>query len=317
MLNIDNLGASRMNTDVTATNDVPEVYVIGSPKCGTTTVTGWLEQHPEVYFSPVKEPHYFNSDMLSKRGRSKDEYLDLFSEARPDQIRAEGSVWYLYSEAAVPNILAENPEAKFIVCVRNPVDMFISLHAQLLFNGSENETCPQRAWTLQDSRLQGNSIPPHNDDPSILQYRDTCKAGKLIERLLSMAPENQVKVVFLEDMKENPERMWFEICDFIGLERIPPVSYAANNVAATRKWPLLAKAVKFATVYRKKMGIPVPSKRLRKFLRQRLTDLDHANRKVGSREPLDASFRGELVSFFSDDVGLLENVTSRNLSHWK
>ncbi len=86
----------------------------------------WLEQHPDVFWSVPKEPFYWASDFPAQRAlygfdtRAAYETLYASSESRAAAYRGDGSTTYLYSATAVPAILAEVPEAKFIVCVRDP-----------------------------------------------------------------------------------------------------------------------------------------------------------------------------------------------------
>ena len=129
----------------------PNLFIIGAPKCGTTAKAHYLSEHPDVFMCPEKEPHYFNTDLNYKRGKSDDleEYLNLFSGATEEKIVGEASVWYLYSKEAVRNILEFNPNAKFIIMVRNPIKMAPSLHQQLFYNGRETEKDFNKAWCLQ------------------------------------------------------------------------------------------------------------------------------------------------------------------------
>lgn len=81
----------------------PELYIIGAPKCGSTALARYLSEHPNISFSKPKEPHLFATDLPKQRlVDTAPEYLELFppSKAKPT-IRAEGSVWYLYSREAV------------------------------------------------------------------------------------------------------------------------------------------------------------------------------------------------------------------------
>ena len=43
------------------------LYLIGAPKCGTTTVAGWLGSHRDVYWSTPKEPYYWADDFPGQR----------------------------------------------------------------------------------------------------------------------------------------------------------------------------------------------------------------------------------------------------------
>src|SRR6476620_1237476 len=123
----------------------PNLFILGAPKCGTTSMAYYLSQHPEIFVSPYKEPHYFNLDSEYRFTFSEKQYLENFKNATSfHKYLVDASVWYLYSKVAVDEILKYNPESKFIVMLRNPVDMFYSLHQQLLFSGIENINSPQK-----------------------------------------------------------------------------------------------------------------------------------------------------------------------------
>ena len=83
----------------------PNFFILGAPKCGTTSLASWLSEHSDVFMSPIKEPHHFCSDFGYKEYRSHQRYLSLFRKAN-EQHRAigEASATYLYSKVAVKNI---------------------------------------------------------------------------------------------------------------------------------------------------------------------------------------------------------------------
>lgn len=94
----------------------PNFFIIGAPKCGTTSLAHWLAQHPEVFMSPVKEPHYFSTDFPLTSWRDPDDYHSLFEGADTHhKAVGEASVWYLRSREAVPQIEAHYPGARYIV----------------------------------------------------------------------------------------------------------------------------------------------------------------------------------------------------------
>lgn len=162
----------------------PNFFIVGAPKCGTTSLANWLREHPRVYFSPNKEPHYF-----SERGRqlvpTKQGYDQLFSDVGPEHIAiGEGSTGYLYSEIALPRIAAEYPEAKFIVCLRNPVEMAPSLHSERLSGGLETIREFEQAWKMDPERRAGRHVPvAARWQHKCLVYRDQCRLGEQVERL--------------------------------------------------------------------------------------------------------------------------------------
>src|SRR5690625_5018834 len=136
------------------------LFILGAPKCGTTSLYTYLNSHPEIFMSPIKEPHYFNTDSGERGITDKIEYEKLFCQSIEQQkYRGEASTWYLYSNIAVTSILKYNPNARFIVMIRNPCEMAPSLHKQLQLNRRETITDFREAWHLQDQRRTGLNIP--------------------------------------------------------------------------------------------------------------------------------------------------------------
>ncbi|MEC9341081.1 MAG: sulfotransferase [Pseudomonadota bacterium] len=172
---------------------LPNFFIVGAPKCGTTSLAGWLAQHPNILMSSAKEPHYYNTDFGNRHTHSPAEYSRFFKHppAVCDAV-GEASVWYLYSHAAVPNILVDVPAAKFIVMLRNPVEMAPSLHEQQLVNGTEDVADFAAAWRLQTEREAGRSIPRLCEEPKLLLYGPACRLGEQLQRLYCVAGQEQV-----------------------------------------------------------------------------------------------------------------------------
>src|SRR5216683_1662449 len=156
----------------------PNFFIVGGPKCGTTSLANYLREHPRIFFPAAKEPHFFNTDMTFRNVRSEAQYEACFRDAGQQHAAiGEGSVFYLYSDVAIPNIIAEIPDARFIAMVRNPLEMASSLHTQLRYNGDENVADFGAAWRLQPERAAGNALPRFCRDASILLYGKVCSLG--------------------------------------------------------------------------------------------------------------------------------------------
>src|SRR5580658_7439936 len=107
----------------------PDFVLVGAPKCGTTAIHTTLQQHPQLFLSGIKEPHYFAYDFPRRREvETIEDYDHLFACAQPAQLRGEASAHYLSSKEATAAILQRRADAKFIALVRNPVNMFVSWH---------------------------------------------------------------------------------------------------------------------------------------------------------------------------------------------
>ena len=270
--------------------------------------------------SPLKEPHFFNTDHPNHRITSEwDDYLQLFADARPEQRwLGEGSVWYLYSHAAIPAIHACNPQARLIVFLRNPVEMVHSLHAQLIHSTDEDVFDFDKAWALQDARRQGRSLPRNCRTPEHLQYRDVCSLGAQLERLYTVFPREQVKLVFLDDVKADVRQVYLDVLEFLGLPDDGRRDFPVVNANKHRRFFWFAERLKNPTpTMRKiwKIGKPILG-RHEGIAHKMLVKLDELTTRVAPRTHVSAATRHMLEHAFADDIALLERLTGRDLSHW-
>src|SRR2546429_216975 len=112
---------------------IPTFFIVGAPRCGTSSLASYLDAHPRIFMSKPKEPHHFGRD-LEIRVRpyaSRESYLRLFEGVDADHA-GDASVLYLYSSTAPDEILALNPDARIIIMLRDPLEMIPSLHTRNL-----------------------------------------------------------------------------------------------------------------------------------------------------------------------------------------
>ena len=191
--------------------------IIGAPKCGTTSIAYYLSHHPAVDFSSIKEPFYYNTRTPAFNGvRDSEVYYSLFK--NDGRLRGEGTTWYLYSNEAVSNILRENAEAKFIICLRNPVDAVVSWHAHMRLVGAEAEKDLSNAWDLTDIRLSRPTHIPVYGDVCMLDYKNLYNYGDQLEKLLSICRQDQVHIIKFDYLCNSPSLVYEETLDFLGLQ---------------------------------------------------------------------------------------------------
>lgn len=287
----------------------PNFFIIGAPKCGTTSLAAWLAEHPDIYFSPTKEPHFFNTD--HKRFLNSLQCYERLFEGATDRHRAvgEASVWYLYSSAAVANIMAYNPDARFIVMFRNPVEMAPSLHEELVFTGREDVNDFATAWSLQEARREGKLLPRVVWEPKYLQYGDLCSFGVQVERLFKLVPRERVKVVLLEDITNDAAATYRSVLQFLGVNDDHRGDFKAHNQAKSRRWPILNKMAWAAIAVKKALGIEGGL--------GLWSHIDALNRVDRPRAPISPDMRQLLQNFFRSDIERLERLIGRDLSHWR
>lgn len=295
---------------------MPNFFIIGAPKCGTTSLAAWLAQHPNVYISPIKEPWYFSRDIKKQSIRSWEEYLRLFEPARLEHTAVgEASTSYLFSKVAVPSIERVFPGARYIVMVRNPIDMAYSLHEEQLRVFYENVTDFVQAWYMAPHRRLGRQVPSSCPDPVLLDYPVWCRLGEQLERLYSIVPRDRVLVVVLDDVKANPRREYLRVLEFLGVPDDGRQAFPVHNPA--REWRVrwFGKALRSLgrrVAWAKHIAGVLPRRSL--GIMRRLEEIGTRRRP---RPPLPPEFRGELDRYFAEDIRRLERLLGRDLSHWR
>jgi hypothetical protein len=296
----------------------PNFFIVGAPKCGTTALYEYLRPHPNIFMPKVKEPHFFATDLGGYPEVSTlEDYTALFAESTAEHLRVgEASVYYLRSSEAIPNIHRFNPAAKLIAMFRNPVDMVNSLHSQLLYWSEENVSDFERAWRLQERRRQGLDLPPGIRTPLLVQYGQVGRFGSQAQRLLSIFPAAQVKLILYDDFAASPQKVYDEVIAFLDLPHDNRTEFPRVNENKRARVAWLRDS------YRKpprpllhafrKLKQAVGSEGLT-TVKKRIVALNTVEER---RPPLSPALRAELVEEFREEVALLSRIMHRDLSHW-
>jgi hypothetical protein len=288
----------------------PNFFILGAPKCGTTSLAAWLAEHPYIFISPMKEPNFFNKSAEKYISLTQNDYERLFLKAQRHHIRVgEATTNYLRSKEAVPNILNyvdNSSEVKFIVAIRNPVDMAISLHGQRLREGREVVNDFATAWRLQKSRAEGEFLPPLSDAGSLM-YGSICRLGEQIERLFRFVNQEQVHIIVLDDVIDNPRSEYEQVLDFLELPNDERQEFPVRNEA--RSIPLWAANLQRRFIWVKgRLGIHQEFGVFRRINNILFNSL--------GKDPVAKEVINELQEYFKNDVYLLSNILDRDFSYW-
>jgi len=286
----------------------PNFFILGAPKCGTTSLAAWLSRHPNIFVSEEKEPHFFNTDDRQHIS-SLAEYESLFLRAS-DRHKAvgEASVWYLSSAKAVENILRYQPRAKFIVMVRNPMEMAPALHSEMVLSGHEDIRDFRKAWDIQAERKEGRALPAFSWARRRFLYGEVCKLGSQLERLLSMVPAPRVHVVVLDELAAEPRQEYLRVLRFLGVEDDVRLQFPVYNSAKNIRWPRFTRIVFILGQIRRKVGMKTGLSLWKRFARLNQIEMP--------RVPLPRDMENRLHSYFLEDIKLLEHLCGKNFEHW-
>lgn len=293
----------------------PNFFVIGAPKCGTTSLYYWLSGHPKIFTSDIKEPHFFDSELKSRKVRTLSRYKKLFEDANDNHLAVgEGSTGYLFSQEAVPRIESRYSDAKYIVMLRNPIEMAPSLHEQEIQCGVEHVRDFETAWRLSPERRRGRNVHFGCEDPERLDYMNRCSLGSQLEWLLTTVPRSRVLILFLEDIRENSGGEYKKALDFLGVPDDNRSSFPVRNESKGVKYPTLRRFIR--TLGR----VRDVAKRIASIddsfgvgIMKRVNGKDKkSNRKID----INRNLKVEMREFLKVEISKIENITGRDLSQW-
>jgi len=216
---------------------MPDFFIVGHPKCGTTALYEMLRSHPQIFMPELKEPWFFAQDMRPRfqpvrqapTPQTLPEYLALFAAAGADQRAGEASSTYLLSRDAAANIAAVQPDARIIAILREPASFLRSLHQQLLKTHVESKKTLKAALALEQARREGRRIPRGSHRPQLLLYSDHVRYTEQLRRYHDAFGHEQVLVLIYEDFRADNEGTVRTVRRFLGVDEQAPLDVAEAN----------------------------------------------------------------------------------------
>jgi Sulfotransferase domain len=188
----------------------PNLFIVGAPRCGTTTLWSFLREQPEIFMSAEKELYFFDSDLWARDGWAPtvEQYLANFSSAADDQkVVGEATPSYLRSQRASAQIKSFSPEARIIIMLRNPLDVMYSLHAQGLRYGTEPIKDFEVALRTDRKRVGRES----------LGYWDFTDFPDQVKRYFNLFGRERVHIVIFDDLKHDSASACEATLRFLGV----------------------------------------------------------------------------------------------------
>jgi hypothetical protein len=311
---------------------LPNFFLAGAPKAGTTSLYHYLSQHPQIYMSPIKEPCYFASEFRpencakalqpaverNQRDLRKylagpmrehrfggvitdwDDYQRLFQAVRGQTAIGEASPGYLWSETAARNIHAEIPDAKILLLLRNPADRAFSQYLHQVAVGGLRLTFRQQIQACLQNRSRRFSLQYPMLEFGLYHSQLT--------RFLEFFPSHNICIHLYDEYCADPAATVASVFRFLGVDD------AFTPDTSQRYLELSVPRLAGVSHSLRKLGIWQAVKRLTPTLL-----LPAARRLVFTprcklvMEPQDRQY---LMDYYAEDIGKLETLLNRDLSPW-
>lgn len=281
----------------------PNFFIVGAPRCGTTSMYTYLKQHPEIWVSIAKEPHFFGSDLSPMPGTIREEslYLELFAGAGDRPCVGEGSVWYLSSERAPHEIRTFAPDARILILLRDPVQMAHSLYSLYSRTGNEDLPTFEEALAAEPERREGRRIPAGAYFPEGLLYTDAARNAAKVERYFEVFGRENVHCVLFEDFTRDTAAVYRRTLEFLGVD--PGFEAELDPQRASQ---------------RVRMQAILQLRRAPEEVRRRMQFKEmKQHESAAPRARLSEELTARLRDLFAEDVTRLGELLGRDLGAWK
>jgi hypothetical protein len=210
---------------------VPDFFIVGHEKSGTSALDLMLKRHPQIFMPEVKEQKFFAPELRSRFGMratsgrptTLEGYLALFASARPDQRAGEASPQYLRSHDAAKRIAAVQPAARIIAILREPASFLRSLHLQNISNNYESERDLRKALALEQERREGRRIPRRCASPAALMYSEHVRYVEQLSRFHAVFAPEQVLTLIYEEFRADNDATVRTVLRFLDVDESVPI----------------------------------------------------------------------------------------------
>lgn len=294
-------------------HSIPNLFLAGAPKCGTSSLAYYLGQHPEIYAPSIKEPVFFGSDLVAKGRLPQENYQRLFRDWCNESYAMDASTHYFYSVNAAQEIHDASPDAKVILMVRNPLKAVQSMYFQNRFNGIEDCETLEAALAAENARSSLQGPVPYGFLNSLL-YENIYRYSVNIPRFISVFGASRVAISVLDDLKADPVLELERLCDFLNIapEFARLIDLDVKNPATSSRLQWVNRLANYPPSWLKWFTYPIP-----RDFRLRLRDaMRSANTRPLDKPQMNASTRAQLRKAFEDEIQWLSMHLNRDLGHW-
>jgi hypothetical protein len=311
---------------------LPNFFIVGTGKAGTTSLHNYLRQHPQIYMSPVKEPGFFATEIRAENlsgplrrhlavqslalpkilndgapfnpygwlAGDWQEYERLFQGVNGEKAIGEATAAYLWSATAAANIHARRPEARIIMILRDPAERAFSQYLHQLSVGLTGATFHQH---LEQCACAGRKKLSH-----LYPFLEIGLYCEQVKRFLDLFPREQIRIYWYEQAWRQPANLMADVFRFLDVDHTfqPDLSFKSLERRAPRLVAPHHFLKKFGLWYPLKALVPA---RLRAPLRQ-------AAFRRGRSLTMDPSDRRYLIDYYRDDIQRLAALLDRDLSAW-
>ncbi|NDY72000.1 hypothetical protein DO021_10790 [Desulfobacter hydrogenophilus] len=250
--------------------NIPNLFLIGAPKAGTSALAEGLQQHSRIFMPYKKEPKYFDARTFYDFEedypiKSIDHYLNLYSTNQSSSIlyRLDASVFNMYSLESIKDILLLSPKSKFILMLREPLSASKSMQKQRLKYTREGmrelseDFC--ECWEYLKGRSNGTCYPKKCRNKFLFRYDLLYSYERYVPYIIDFVGRNNIFIGKYENFKKDPSTFYKRLFNFLSLDgnssvknKLVNKSYILKNCYMNR---IITCSALATSDFRRKIGL--------------------------------------------------------------
>lgn len=289
------------------------LLIIGAGRSGTTSIYEYLKAHPNICFSKIKEIHYFSIEEIFKKGEQYYHSFYNYDEKTHKLFASADTYLFIAQNEIIKRIYDYNPQMKFIVMLRNPVDRAFSGYRYAINNGHMDK----KISFIDSLKIETDLL---NKNISIVRKNNLCNAFQSkyfyhLSRWTKIFPKENFLLLKTADLKENPNKILNKITTFFEIEKFNTTEKIKANTAKKVKSKkieqiLLNRNLKIRRIISK----ITPNKLKQKIFDSGIIDKMHKLNKTNAKiKKITEQERVFAEKLFSDDLEKLNSNFDTNL----
>ena len=297
---------------------LPNFLIIGAAKSGTSALYRYMKQHPDIYMSPIKEPHFFSykdsppntqgpGDTINRAITDMDKYMALFDDVSTEAAIGEASPSYIYIPRASLLIREYLPKVKLIAILRQPADRAISAFMHVTRDKREPIEDFAEALESEEKRIAQNWGP-------IWHYKKCGYYYEQLKRYYELFNSEDIREYLYDDLSDDPIAVLQDIFRFLEVDDkfVPDIRMRVNvsgfHKSQTVDWMM-------ERIFNRSNPVRFISRRIiDENTRWRLTSRLRNRNLVRPEIPPDV--RARLTNLYKEDILNLQYQINRDLNHW-
>jgi hypothetical protein len=306
---------------------LPNFFLAGVAKSGTTALHAYLSQHPQVFMSPIKEPWFFGTaDLLAppygdevRHALQEDrawlqtylegpqepdvwryvmdwkDYVRLFRDVKDERVIGDASTGYFWLPGAAAAIRETIPDARFAFMLRDPADRLFTLY---LLNLWREPRSTFRAW-----------FHAACETPDL--FPSIVGAGRYathLERWNQVWPRERMRVYLYDDYRADPRAVLRDLFTFLDVDPGHPIDLSRrHNETSALRYPRLH------ALRQRLFGSAALPRWIPESARRALRRLYRRPRAEATMDPAD---RRLVLDYYRDEIVRTGAFLARDLSGW-